>query len=72
MKCEEYGRCYHIMCVSDMLKDMKYEFDCYEDMYSKSCELYDKWVEWDISNPKITDKLSWICSFIKFIKEEDK
>ena len=68
-KCEEYSRCYHVMCISDMLTDLKMEFDCYEDTWEQSNDIYDNWVEWDIKND-MGDKMPWIESFNKYLKLE--
>jgi len=62
-----YDRCYHVMAVSDMLQASGVDFDCYEDMWEQSHDIYDDWVDWDISNPKITDKMAWIESFLEYL-----
>ena len=62
-----YSRCYHVMAVSDMLQESGVDFDCYEDMWGQSHDIYDDWVDWDISNPKITDKMAWIESFLEYL-----
>ena len=70
-ECKEYSRCYHIMCVSDILTDWGMEFDCYEDMWEQSNDIYDNWVEWDIKN-EMENKMPWIESFNEYLKLQTK
>ena len=61
-----YDRCYHDMAVSDMLQARGVEFDCYEDMWGQSHDIYDDWVDWDVKN-EIGDKMAWISSFLEYL-----
>jgi len=70
MKHECYDRCYQIMCISDIIKERGYDFDCYEDLWEQSNEIYCEWEEWDIAND--TDKLSWLDSLNKFLDNKEK
>ena len=70
MKHECYDRCYQIMCISDTIKERGYDFDCYEDLWEQSNEIYNEWEEWDIAND--TDKLSWLGSLNKFLDNKEE
>ena len=65
-----YDVAYKIMCISDTIKERGYDFDCYEDLWEQSNEIYNEWEKWDIAND--TDKLSWLGSLNKFLDNKEE
>ena len=65
-----YSLCYKIMCVSNIIVERGYDFECYEELWEKSKRIYSEWEEWDISND--TDELSWLDSLNKFLDNKEK
>jgi hypothetical protein len=57
------------MCVSNIIVERGYDFDCYEELWEESKRIYSEWEEWDISND--TEKLSWLDSLNKFLDKKE-